>query len=161
MKKKWFWLCLLALFCFELVMGISNYIQSSQPKQPQPSKVQVVNPMLKVESLEEMEKTLDFNIPTLDKEVESYIVLVIDQYPTTGRIYYKDGSTFSMKFGSGDVSGIYGGELLHQLNIDNTEVSFYQYNDLNYALWEQDGFTYSLTGTDLLESEVTSIIQSK
>lgn len=126
---------------------------------PDPKPVQVVNPMMEVASLEEMEEYLDFSVPTLDsKEVKSYIVLVTDGYPTMGRVYYEDGATFSIQYGTGDISGIYGGSLEKTEPVKGVNVSYYTYDTIRYALWETGGFTYSLTGGVSLEEEVASLI---
>ena len=126
---------------------------------PAPKPVQVVNPMMEVASLEEMEKYLDFSVPTLDsKEVKSYIVLVMDNYPTIGRVYYEDGATFSIQYGSGDISGIYGGSLEKTEPVKGVNVSYYTYDTIRYALWETSGFTHSLTGGVALEEEVAALI---
>ena len=37
-------------------------------------------------------------------------------------------------------------------------VSFYTYDGTPYALWETDGFTFSLTGGDGLEGEVSTLL---
>ena len=131
---------------------------------PDPEQVQLPNPLLEVDSLEEMEDYLDFKVPVLNKDVETYIVLVIDDYPKIGRIEYADGSTFNMEYGSEDVSGIYGGELDKQIVIDDIQVNFYRYIDdnqqeVNYAIWEKNGFSYSLTGGEELEEEVSYLIK--
>ena len=126
--------------------------------EPNPEFVQVVNPIMEVNSLEEMEEYLDFPVPALNKEVESYIVLVIDGYPTQARIRYQDGMNFDMKFGNGDVSGIYGGSLVKEEVINGTKVSFMRYEDINYAIWEKDGFTYSLSGGENLTENVKELV---
>ena len=125
---------------------------------PNPNLLQVANPMMEVDSVEEMESYLDFEVPVLNKEVSKYVVLVIGGYPEVGRIYYEDGSVFSMKYGSGDISGIYGGTLDVVVEMKEIEVTFYVCDSTRYAIWEGDGFTYSLTGTESLEEEIETII---
>ena len=49
---------------------------------PSPESVQTPNPIIIAASAEEMERYLDFHVPVLDKEVESYSVFVGDSYPT-------------------------------------------------------------------------------
>jgi hypothetical protein len=125
---------------------------------PKPDKVQVVNPLMEVASLEEMEKYLDFSVPTLEKDVEAYIVMVFDGYPEMARICYADGVIFNMKYGSGDISGIYGGTLESTEACGEVEVSYYVYEELHYALWETGGFTYSLSGGEDLKADVAALI---
>lgn len=122
--------------------------------------VQVVNPLVTVESVEEMEEKLGYSVPVLDKDVESYIVLVIDGVCESGRIRYADGSDFNIKKGSGDISGIYGGVLDAEENIRGVTVSFCVYEELRYAIWEKDGFTYSLTGGTALPTDVAALLSN-
>ena len=145
--------------CLGMLAGCGSVGNQGETKAPKPELVKVVNPLMTVSSVEEMEKYLDFSVPVLEKEAESYIVLVIDGYPQNGRIRYADGSTFNIKFGSGDVSGIYGGTLEKTEELDGVMVSYYTYDTTRYALWERDGFTHSLTGGENLEEEVKSLLK--
>ena len=125
---------------------------------PKPEKVQVVNPLMEVASPEEMEQYLDYSVPVLEKEADAYIVLVFDGYPQMGRIRYADGAVFNMQYGSGDISGIYGGTLESTEACGEMEVSYYVYEELRYALWETGGFTYSLSGGEDLKADVAALI---
>ncbi len=157
-----------ACFCVVLA-GTLTYQHLQTPGNstiapPHPEQVQVANPLVEVNSLEEMQQLLQFQVPQLEKEVEAYIVIVDDDsYPTLGRIMYADGSIFNMEYGSGDVSGIYGGEEISQEDYHGVTIHYYQYqNDsgetVSYALWETGGFSYSLTGSAQLQAEVQSLI---
>lgn len=126
--------------------------------EPSPGLSQVVNPIVTVGSVQEMEEYLGYEIPVLEKEVEFYIVLVIDGVAESGRIRYADGTDFNIKRGTGDVSGIYGGILEREETIEGVPVSFYSFEDFRYAIWEQDGFACSLTGDVALMEEVTALI---
>lgn len=141
---------LAAAACLCIVAASIFTFRLTGSKQPHPEQVQCPSPLMEVESLGEMERYLDFKIPVLEKDVETYIVFVNDSYPASGRIFYTDGSVFTVMYGTGDVSGIYGGELVKTETIDAAEVNFYTYTDmegvvLSYANWEKDGFTYSLS----------------
>ena len=132
---------------------------------PHPDMVQIPSPILEVNSLAEMEQYLDFQVPTLSKDVESYVVLVMDDYPTMARIFYTDGSTFSKQYGSGDISGIYGGTYAKTERVGNVAVDFYTYTDwdgtaISYAIWENDGFTHSLTGENTIFLQLSADIQT-
>lgn len=151
--------------CFCLVAfgaALINY-NANLPTKPQPELVQVANPIMVVNSVDEMEKYLDFKVPVLDKEVEAYIVIVDENnYPKTARIEYKDGSTFNMEYGSNDVSGIFGGKIEKAEKINKADVKFYTYTDdssnkVEYAIWEKDGFSYSLSNSVSLQSEIESL----
>ena len=120
--------------------------------------VQMGNPLVTVGSVQEMEEKLGYPIPVLEKEVEAYIVLVIDGVADSGRIRYADGSDFVIKRGSGDVSGIYGGVPECEEVIDGISVSFLVMEEIHYAIWEKDGFAYSLTGGETLGDDVALLI---
>ena len=157
MKKTFKILTIAACAC--ILAGCGSVENQGEANAPKPELVKVVNPLMTVASVEEMEQYLDFSVPVLEKEAEAYIVLVIDGYPQNGRIRYADGNTFNMKYGSGDVSGIYGGTLEKTEEVDGVAVSYYTYDATRYALWEQGGFTYSLTGGENLEEEVKSLLK--
>ena len=132
---------------------------------PHPEMVQIPNPLLEVSSLDEMEQYLDFKVPVLNKEIASYIVLVEDNYPTMARITYADGSTFNKQYGSGDISGIYGGDYAKTENVKNVEVDFYTYTAedgtiASYAVWENDGFAYSLANENATFEQLSADIQT-
>lgn len=132
---------------------------------PHPEAVQIPSPILEVNSIDEMERYLDFEVPKLNKDVESYIVLVMDNYPTMARIIYSDGSIFNKEYGSGDISGIYGGNLVKTETMDDVEVHFYTYTNedgtvTSYALWENDGFTYSLASANTTFEQLSADIQT-
>ena len=105
------WVAWGAAACACLILGGALLLHPPRGDAPNPDRVQIASPILGVESVEEMERTLDFPVPVLDKAVDAYIVLVIDGYPESARIQYADQTTFNMKYGSGDISGIYGGTL--------------------------------------------------
>lgn len=152
------WGAIAACFCLLVVGGVMLSQHSGQAA-PDPDMVQIPNPVISVASVEEMETYLDFDVPVLDKEVESYSVLVENQYPVMGQIHYADGSEFRMQYGSGDISGIYGGTLQESQDVEGVTVAYYQYADTSYAIWEQNGFTFSYVYTSSGSAEVESIIQ--
>lgn len=157
------WGTIAACFCLVAFGAAMINYNANLPTKPQPKLVQVANPLMEVNSVDEMEKYLDFKVPTLNKEVEVYIVIVDENnYPKTARIEYKDGSTFNMEYGSKDVSGILGGTLEKTEEINKADVKFYTYTDdgsngVEYAIWEKDGFSYSLSNSASLQSEIESL----
>ncbi|MDO5400730.1 MAG: hypothetical protein Q4F17_07105 [Eubacteriales bacterium] len=114
---------------------------------PNPAPVQVPSPILEVESREQMEAYLDFQVPVLDKEVAAYQVYITDGYPRMACVEYGDGSQFRMAYDTGDISGIYGGRLVKEERVSGVMVSSYVYDSesgpRDYALWETGGFTCS------------------
>lgn len=146
-----------------IILGTAVFHRPAVTDRPEPEYVQTANPLIEVSSAEEMENYLDFQVPVLNKEVDAYIVIVTDGYPTCGRIEYKDQSTFNMEYGTGDISGIYGGVFDREETIHGVTVRFYTYSDdtesIRYALWEKDGFTFSLSGSDNLEQEIQTLTE--
>lgn len=156
-KPVWLkWGAMAACLCLVVCGGIM--LNRSPAESPNPDPVQIANPIMEVSSVDEMEQYLDFDVPLLEKEAETYIVLIVDGYPEVGRIRYTDGSLFSIKYGSGDISGIYGGKLETVAEVDSIEVTYYTFDSIRYAIWESNGFTYSLTGTGNLEEDVEMVI---
>lgn len=138
-----------ACLCLVLAGAFGRgFFDREQAAVPHPAAVRVVNPIITVASVEEMERYLDFHVPVLDKEAEAYTVLVADSYPTMGQIHYTDGSCFRMRYGNGDISGIYGGSFVETKDIDGVKAEFYRYADTAYAIWEQNGFAFSYSYTD-------------
>lgn len=139
-----------------------------QNEAPDSGFVQMVNPLVTVNSAQEMEKYLGYPVPVLEKDVDAYIVLVIDGIAESGRIHYADGSVFNIKRGTGDISGIYGGILEENKIIGSdvqngniiggTLVSFFVYEDTRYAIWETDGLSFSLTGNAALEDDIAALL---
>lgn len=152
-----------ACLCLVIAGGVI-FTQNNRNNIPNPEIVQIPNPFIIVTSVEEMEEYLDFHVPVLDKEVETYSVLVVDSYPTMGQINYADGSEFRIEYGSGDISGVYGGTLEESKDIEGVKVDYYRYADdtaqeLTYAIWEQNGFTFSYLYTNDRIADVETIIQ--
>lgn len=142
-KPIWIkWGAMAACLCM-MVAGSILFLQDGNDSVPHPDMVQTPSPIIEVTTVDEMEQYLDFDVPVLDKEVECYSVFVEDSYPTMGQIDYEDGSTFRIKYGSGDISGIYGGTLKERKEIDGVDVSYCQYAETTYAIWEQKGFAFS------------------
>ena len=157
-KSGWIkWGAIAACLCL-LVAGGVLFTPGSENVAPEPNLVQIPNPIITVSSVEEMENYLDFDVPVLDKEVESYAVLIEDSYPTMGQIDYADGSEFRIQYGSGDISGIHGGTLEKSENIEGVEVEYYKYEDTTYAVWEQNGFTFSYVYINSGNLDIENII---
>ncbi len=85
-------------------------IQGRGRAAPDPQQVQIPNPILTVASAAEMEAYLDFKVPVLEKEVEAYSCSS-QMGPHHGTGDYVDCPQFRIQYGSGDISGIYGGTL--------------------------------------------------
>ena len=152
-----------ACLCVVLASVFAFTYQRSNP--PHPEQLQTPNPLMEVTSVSEMERYLDFRVPVLDKDVEAYIVIVDDSYPTLGRIMYADGSIFNMEYGTGDISGICGGELVKTETFGKVEVSFFTYTgvedgEISYATWEHGGFTHSLSEKNVSFEQLSRDVQA-
>lgn len=145
------WGAVAACLCLLLAGGILT--ARPDDSVPRPDPVQVTNPILTVNSREEMEDYLDFAVPVLDKETAEYAVFVEDGYPVMGQIDYADGSEFRIRYGSGDISGIYGAAREDSRTVAGVTVDYYRSGDTAYAAWEQDGFTCSYVYSDPAEVE--------
>ena len=132
-------------------------------RKPNPQMVQVTNPLIEVTSAEEMKEYLDFTVPVLDKAVQNYIVIVMDNYPSIGQIDYADGSEYRIQYGSGDISGIYGGVVTDTRHVEQVEVTYYTFDnvgtEVTYATWEQEGYTFSYVYTADGENEIQQLIE--
>lgn len=149
--------CRIMMTCLCLMVLMSG-CGGKESETPDPGFVQMGNPLVTVASAEEMEAQLGYTVPVLDKDVSDYIVLVIDGAAESGRIRYADGSDFNIKQGSGDISGIYGGAQEEELEMDGVAVTFFRFEDIRYAIWEKDGFAFSLSGGETLKEDVTALI---
>ena len=161
-KPIWIkWGSLAACFCAVLALGMLN-LNTNINKKPNPEMVQVTNPVIEVNSAEEMKDYLDFSVPVLEKNVETYSVIVEDDYPTIGQIDYTDGSEYRIQYGSGDISGICGGVLADTKKVGEVEVSYYTFDRVDskvtYAIWEEDNYTFSYVYTGNGGSEIQTLI---
>lgn len=166
-KKLWMkWGSLAACACLVLTLGLFAANKTALPisNAPHPEKVEVANPIIEVNSTEEMEAYLDFSLPLLEKAVKTYSVIVTDDYPTIGQIDYEDGSEFRIQYGSEDVSGIYGGKETATEEVSDVTVCYYTASsvdsEITYALWEEDGYSFSYVYTGDGQNEISSLIES-
>ena len=151
---------ILVILCFSLVFVFGG-CGNGRNEISDSGFVQMVNPLVMVDSVQEMEKRLGYEVPVLEKSIDSCIVLVIDNICESGRIRYADGSDFNIKQGTGDISGIYRGILETEENVNGVAVSFFTFEEIRYAIWETNGFTYSLTGGADLRENVAVLIAGR
>lgn len=127
---------------------------------PDPENVQIPNPLIEVASADEMGDYLDFDVPVLEKAVETYTVITADGYARLGQIVYADGSQYRIQYGSGNISGICGAALTDTREIDGVTIECYESGTASYAIWEQDGFAFSYTFSGTDGSAVKTLIQA-
>lgn len=157
-KIRWKIMGVAACFCLLLAGGVLYFHSNGGDAVPQPQEVQVANPIMELESAEKMGEYLDFDVPELKKDVDSYLVFVEDQHAAMGQINYTDGSSYRVRYGSGDISGVYGGSLIETNKIEDVDVELYEYESTRYAIWEDQGFTFSYTFGDDGVDTVTELI---
>lgn len=148
------WGAVAACLCVAAVSG-AVLLHGDEGLIPDPAPVEVTNPIITVETVEEMEGYLDFPVPVLDKETAAFSVLVVQGYPVLGQVEYADGSLFRVQYGSEDVSGIYGGETVETREMSGVQVECRTFEGSPYAVWKDEGFSFSYTGD---VSEVENLI---
>lgn len=153
------WGAIAACLCLVFAGGIL-FSRYSSMTIPDPPKVQIANPIIEVASTAEMKEYLDFDVPLLPKEVEAYLVFLEEGYAHLGQVNYADGSSYRIAYGSGDISGIYDGELIFTEEIGTVTIQHYQSGAVRYAIWEQNGFTYSYTFSGMDDDAVKTLVQS-
>lgn len=123
--------------------------------------VEIANPLNEVNSIKEMEESLGFNVPVLNKEVYQYFVIGEKNKEIQGRIIYKDGTKFDIAKGNEDVSGIYDGKLQKSEIIEGVKVSYYKADDTKYVIWDNNGYSYSYQNTygEIDKTEITELIK--
>lgn len=106
--------------------------------------VQMANPLTEVKNTAEIKDYLGYDIPLMtDKEVSKYIVVGDGKYANHGRIIYSDESQFDIEKGDSDVSGIHGGVKQREESISGTKITIYSYEDIIYAIWKYNNYSYS------------------
>ena len=139
------WGAVAACLCVAAVSG-AVLLRGNEGLTPDPAPVEVTNPIITVDTVEEMEEYLDFPVPVLDKETAALSVLVVQGYPVMGQVEYADGSLYRVQYGSEDVSGIYGGETVETRDMTGVQVECRTFEGSSYAVWTDEGFSFSYTG---------------
>ena len=152
------WGCAAACLCLILAAGFLGAVRD-QEVGLNPSYVEISSPILSMQTLEEMEEYMGFSVPVLDKAVDGYCVYVMAGEPAMGQVNYADGSEFRIQCGQGDISGIQGGAVEQTTVLAGVQVRLCRLEDMTYALWEAEGFTFSYVYTDNGIAEVETLIQ--
>lgn len=119
--------------------------------------VKIANPLVELKNEIEMKKYLGFDVPVLDKKVEAYVVIDIDDddYADQGRIIYEDGSDFEIaKIKNKDISGIYGASKIGVIKIDDIEVTKYKGDNTYYITWSNGEYSYSYSELKNINTDV-------
>lgn len=147
------------------VISISKNVVSIPEKENEGENAQLPNPFTEHETLEELEKTVAFDV-TLPSFENSYKATdFIDINRETADIRFSDGKneiTFRKAKGTEDVSGDCNTYSSNKtIKIKNTDVKVRGNNGVNTATWQKDGFTYSLSfETAVSEADFTKCIEN-
>ena len=147
------------------VISINKNVVSIPEKENEGENAQLPNPFTEHETLEELEKTVAFDV-TLPSFENSYKATdFIDINRETADIRFSDGKneiTFRKAKGTEDISGDYNTYSLNKtIKVKNTDVKLRGNNGVNTATWQKDGFTYSLSfETAVSEADFTKCIEN-
>lgn len=147
------------------VISINKNVVSIPEKENEGENAQLPNPFTEHETLEELEKTVAFDV-TLPSFENSYKATdFIDINRETADIRFSDGKneiTFRKAKGTEDISGDYNTYSSNKtIKIKNTDVKVRGNNGVNTATWQKDGFTYSLSfETAVSEADFTKCIEN-
>lgn len=147
------------------VISISKNVVSIPEKGNEGENTQLPNPLTEHGTLEELEKTVAFDV-TLPSFENSYKATdFIDINRETADIRFSDGKneiTFRKAKGTEDISGDCNTYSSNKtIKIKNTDVKVRGNNGVNTATWQKDGFTYSLSfETAVSEADFTKCIEN-
>lgn len=147
------------------VISINKNVVSIPEKENEGENAQLPNPFTEHGTLEELEKTVAFDV-TLPSFENSYKATdFIDINRETADIRFSDGKneiTFRKAKGTEDVSGDCNTYSSNKtIKIKNTDVKLRGNNGVNTATWQKDGFTYSLSfETAVSEADFTKCIEN-
>ena len=147
------------------VISISKNVVSIPEKENERENAQIPNTFTEHETLEELEKTVAFDV-TLPSFENSYKATdFIDINRETADIRFSDGKneiTFRKAKGTEDISGDYNTYSLNKtIKVKNTDVKVRGNNGVNTATWQKDGFTYSLSfETAISEADLAKCIEN-
>lgn len=132
---KYFSLCASSFAAIILVLFIMTN------NKPNDNEVQIPNPIVSVNSLNELSDYLGINTEHLNfkeiKEINKYNDDIL------GTIVYADDSVLRMSKGDKNNSGIYGGKIFEETTISGLEIKIYKYENIEYAIWMKDDYSYS------------------
>lgn len=118
--------------------------------------VQIPTPIITVSSLNELSRYLGIDVSNLDFKLVSNISKYNDEL--LGEITYDDNSKLRISKGNENNSGIYGGIIKEEIIIENIKVQVYTYDDLEYAVWKNNNYSYSYIKSE--NEEIKNIIKN-
>ena len=135
---------IIIILCIALVSGCEKEKKATKTK----TKTEVVNPLVELTSKEDLEKTVGFEVPTIEeKEIISYIAIGQDENKKHARVLYQDGSELDMIEGiikdQEEISGIYGAEETETIKMEHYTIKVYEYEETIYGIWRDADYTYS------------------
>ena len=147
------------------VISISKNVVSIPEKGNEGENTQLPNPLTEHGTLEDLVKTVGFDVTFPSFENSYKATDYIDISKETADIRFSDGKneiTFRKAKGTEDVSGDCNTYSSNKtIKIKNTDVKVRGNNGVNTATWQKDGFTYSLSfETAVSEADLTKCIEN-
>ena len=147
------------------VISISKNVVSIPEKGNEGENKQLPNPLTEHGTLEDLVKTVGFDVTFPSFENSYKATYYIDISKETADIRFSDGKneiTFRKAKGTEDVSGDCNTYSSNKtIKIKNTDVKVRGNNGVNTATWQKDGFTYSLSfETAVSEADLTKCIEN-
>lgn len=108
--------------------------------------VLISNPMIEVKDISELEKYIKLDLSKYEiKEINEMYKFDNENLI---QIKYADGSTLRIGKESTDNSGIYGATLEKSEKINGVNVSIYKFDNIIYAIWNDDNYSFSYIFND-------------
>lgn len=147
------------------VISISKNVVSIPEKGNEGENTQLSNPLTEHGMLEDLVKTVGFDVTFPSFENSYKATDYIDISKETADIRFSDGKNeiiFRKAKGTEDVSGDCNTYSSNKtIKIKNTDVKVRGNNGVNTATWQKDGFTYSLSfETAVSEADLTKCIEN-
>lgn len=147
------------------VISISKNVVSIPEKGNEGENTQLPNPLTEHGTLEDLVKTVGFDVTFPSFENSYKATDYIDISKETADIRFSDGKneiTFRKAKGTEDVSGDCNTYSSNKtIKIKNTDIKVRGNNGVNTATWQKDGFTYSLSfETAVSEADLTKCIEN-
>lgn len=147
------------------VISISKNVVSIPEKGNEGENTQLSNPLTEHGMLEDLVKTVGFDVTFPSFENSYKATDYIDISKETADIHFSDGKNeiiFRKAKGTEDVSGDCNTYSSNKtIKIKNTDVKVRGNNGVNTATWQKDGFTYSLSfETAVSEADLTKCIEN-
>lgn len=147
------------------VISINKNVVSIPEKGNEGENTQIPNPLTEHETLEELEKTVGFDITLPSVENNYKATDFIDISGETADVRFSDSKneiTFRKAKGTEDISGDYNTYSSNKtIKVKDTDINVKGNDGVNTATWQKDGFTYALSfETAVSEADLAKCIEN-